>query len=301
MLNAVASHAARHSASLEARAFLPLPKAPVVVDAVPRPARPTNEGACLHCPVQRLSVCGALHGAELVKLGTFKHTVHYKHKAALIDQDEPADAVHIVTDGVVRLYKTLPDGRRQIVGFALPGDLLGLAVDERNAYSAEALGEVSTCCFSRKAFDELLDAVPQLLRRLHDQMVHELCAAQSHMMLLGHYSARQKLAAFVLHTRDRWQSVNGASPHVPLPMPRRDIADYLGLTIETVSRTLNSLARQKLIVIVPDGVRILDLDRLAGVAGEDPLAFAPLRPRLDFSLKNDRADASYAADRAITA
>ena len=271
MLDSIRSHDTRHSAALEHPAYLPRLKAAAerpCAGLVSRPARRPSACVCLHCPVQKLSICGALHGAELAVLGDLRHTVHTKHKAALVDQDEPAEAVHIVTDGVVRLYKTLPDGRRQVVGFALPGDLLGLAVDGRNAYSAEALGDVSTCCFSRRAFGELLDAVPPLLRRLHAVVAHELGIAQSHMMLLGHYSARQKLAAFLLHMRDRWRCVNGACALVPLPMPRQDIGDHLGLTIETVSRTMSLLARQKLIVVVPDGVRILDSDRLAQVAGE---------------------------------
>jgi CRP/FNR family transcriptional regulator len=272
MLDSVASHATRHSVSLEHNrallARLEAPATPPAAGIMPRPAYRTSECVCLQCPVQKLSICGALRGAELAILGDLKHAIQHKHKAVLVDQDEPAEAVHIVTKGIVRLYKTLSDGRRQIVGFALPGDLLGLAVDDRNAYSAEAVGDVSTCHFSRKAFGELLDAVPNLMRRLHAMVVHELSIAQSHMMLLGHYSARQKLAAFLLHTRDRWRLVNSACAHVPLPMPRQDIADYLGLTIETVSRTMSLLARQKLIVIVPDGVRILDNDRLAEVAGE---------------------------------
>ena len=271
MLNSIASQATRHSVSLDHRAFLTRLEAPVALPVsgiMSRTARRPSECACLHCPVQQLSICGALHRAELVLLGELQHTIQYKHKATIADQGELADAVHVVTKGIVRLYKTLSDGRRQIVGFALPGDLLGLAVDERNAYSAEALGEVSTCHFSRKAFGDLLDAVPHLMRRLHELVAHELSIAQSHMMLLGHYSARQKLAAFLLHTRDRWRRVNGACNHVPLPMPRQDIADYLGLTIETVSRTMSLFARQKLIVIVPDGVRLLDTDRLAAVAGE---------------------------------
>jgi CRP/FNR family transcriptional regulator, anaerobic regulatory protein len=271
MLDSVVSRAAPHSASLEQRAYLARLQAPAalpVAGVLSRPARRPGEVVCQHCPVQKLSLCGALHGAELALMGDLKHTTHFKHKAAIGDQGEPADAVHIVTKGIVRLSKTLSDGRRQIVGFALPGDLLGLAVDDRNAYSAEALGDVSTCHFSRKAFGGLLDAVPHLMRRLHALVAHELSIAQSHMMLLGHYSARQKLAAFLLHTRDRWRSVNGACNHVPLPMPRQDIADYLGLTIETVSRTMSLFARQKLIVIVPDGVRLLDSDRLVEVAGE---------------------------------
>src|SRR5262249_25509115 len=161
--------------------------------------------------------------------------------------------VHIMTDGVVRLYKTLSDGRRQIIGFALPGDLIGFGIDDRHSYSGEALGEVTTCRFARKDFNELLEAMPQLLRRLHMTLVEDLRVAQDHMMRLGQYSAKQKVAAFLLQMRNRWKRVNGATAYVALPMPRQDIADYLGLTMETVSRTMSLIAHQKAIVIVPDG------------------------------------------------
>lgn len=258
----------RHSVSIEhsgypLRVTAPQPFAGVIAPA----ARRISEYACLHCPVQKQGICGALQGAELTRLGDLKYTVHYKRKAVLFDQGEPAESVHIVTEGGVRLYKTMPDGRRQIIGFALPGDLLGLAIDSRNAYSADALINTSTCRFSRKAFGELLDKMPHLIQRLHTMMAHELSIAQDHMMLLGHYSARQKVAAFVLQVRERWR-INGASVHVRLPMSRQDIADYLGMSIETVSRTLGRLERLRLIVVVPDGVRILDMDRLAKLAGE---------------------------------
>jgi CRP/FNR family transcriptional regulator len=259
---------ARHSGSIEHAGYPLAMKSPDPFTGVFAPAaRRTSEYACLHCPVQKRSMCGALHGAELAALGDLKHIVHYKRKAVLFDQGERADCVHIVTEGGVRLYKTMPDGRRQIIGFALPGDLLGLAIDNSNAYSAEALIATSACRFSRKAFGELLDQMPHLLQRMHAMMSHELSIAQDHMMLLGQYSARQKVAAFVLQVRDRWR-MNGASVHVPLPMSRQDIADYLGLSIETVSRTLGRLERMKLLVVVPDGVRILDIDRLGKLVGE---------------------------------
>ena len=249
--------------------YLPRAKAPDPFISVLSPrASQTSERACMECPVQKLSICGALRNNELAMLSNSKHTVRYKHKEVLIDQDEPAESVDIVTEGVVRQYKTLADGRRQIVGFALPGDIAGLVIEDCNAYSAEALSNVSVCRFSRKAFAELLDVTPHLLKRLHAMIAHELSITQDHLMLLGHFSARQKLAAFLLHMRNRWRRVNGASVHVELPMPRQDIADYLGLTIETVSRTISLLARQKVIVVVPDGVRIIDIERLTRAAGE---------------------------------
>ena len=232
-----------------------------------RAAFQTSECVCLHCPVQKLSICAVLHGAELVTLSNLRPTVHYKQNTTLVDQDEPAEAVHIVTEGVVRLHTLLPDGRRQVVGFALPGDFLGYILGDIYTCSAVALGEVTTCRFSRKIFDELLDKMPHLLRSMYAAVARELSFAQRHMMLLGHYSARQKVAAFVLQVRERWR-INGASVHVRLPMSRQDIADYLGMSIETVSRTLGRLERLRLIVVVPDGVRILDMDRLAKLAGE---------------------------------
>lgn len=231
-----------------------------------RAAFQTSECVCLHCPVRKLSICAALHGAELITLSNLRPTVHYKQNMTLVDQDEPAEAVHIVTEGVVRLHTLLPDGRRQVVGFALPGDFLGYIVGDIYTCSAVALGEVTTCRFSRKIFDEILDKMPHLLRSMYAAVARELSFAQRHMMLLGHYSAQEKLTAFLIQMHDRWQRVNGASTHVPLPMLQQDIADYLGLTVETVCRMLRQMARQKLVAIDRNDVHILDMGRLAKVA-----------------------------------
>ena len=271
MVESIGSHTTGRSQRIEHSAYLPpfnVPTGTPWCGVVSRPACQPRECVCLHCPVLNLSICGALEEPELAALDNLKHTVHYKHKAPLIDQDEPADSVHIVIEGVVRLHRPFLDGHRQVVGFALPGDLLGHAIDNHTAYSAEAVGNVVTCKFSRKAFGDLLNAMPHLMRHLHEVVVHELGIAQDHMMLLARYSATQKLAVFLLQMRNRWRRVNGSSAHVGLPMPRQDIADYLGLTIETVSRTMSLLARQKIVVLVPDGIRILDMERLARVAGE---------------------------------
>jgi CRP/FNR family transcriptional regulator len=269
--DSIGSHTTGRSQRIEHSAYLPPFSVPIGtpgLGAMFRHACQLREGACLHCPVQNLSICDVLENSELAALSNLKHTVHYKHKATLIDQDKPAVSVHIVTEGAVRLCKSSPDGQRQVIGFALPGDLLGHAIDNHSAYSAEALGNVVTCKFSRKAFGELLNAMPHLMRHMHGVVVRELGIAQDHMMLLARYSAKQKLAAFILQMRNRWRRVNGSSAHVGLPMPRQDIADYLGLTIETVSRTMSLLVRQKIVVVVPDGVRIPDMERLARVAGE---------------------------------
>jgi CRP/FNR family transcriptional regulator len=167
----------------------------------------------------------------------------------------------------VRLYKLLPDGRRQIVGFALPGDFLGLALADGYGFCADAVTAVSACRFSRDTFADFADRHPAMLRRLHDMATHELALAQQQMVLLGRRDAEEKIASFLLALQERWARIAGkASVTIDLPMGRQDIADFLGLTIETVSRTLNRMARDRLLVIVPDGVRVLDAPRLEALA-----------------------------------
>ncbi len=201
--------------------------------------------------------------------------VRYASKEGLFAEGEPADDVFNVTGGMVRLYKLLPDGRRQIVGFAIAGDFLGLALMERYGVSAEAVSEVSACRFARDAFTAFVDDRPHLLRRLHEFASHELSLAQDQMVLLGRRSAEERIAAFLLGMRDRLSRLGHHSVTLPLPMSRQDIADYLGLTIETVSRTITKMAKNKLLLVVPDGVRLLDVPRLATQTGGSSSGGAP--------------------------
>jgi CRP/FNR family transcriptional regulator, anaerobic regulatory protein len=222
--------------------------------------------ACADCKLRLVSVCAALAPDELFALEDITQQVTIPTRATIFRQGEDAEWVYAVTEGVVRLYKLLPDGRRQIVGFAIPGDFLGLAMGERHPFSADAIEPVAACRFGRAAFSALVDAKPHLLRRLHEFASHELTLAQDQMMLLGRRTAEEKLVTFLLAMRDRWAKLGPASVTVRLPMSRQDIADFLGLTIETVSRTFTKLAKDKAIVIVPDGVRLMNLPRLAELA-----------------------------------
>ena len=221
---------------------------------------------CSHCKVRALSLCSALEADEMEALDKLARHVAYEKHQTLFDQGEVADFVYNITAGSVRLFKLLPDGRRQIVGFALPGDFLGLSLSEQNTFSAEALSAAAVCQFPRAAFSELLDVKPHLLRRLHDMASHELSLAQDQMVILGRRTAEEKVAAFLLGLRKRWARIDGSTVRAPLPMSRQDIGDFLGLTVETVSRMMTKLARDKMIVITPDGVRLLDLARLEALA-----------------------------------
>ena len=181
-------------------------------------------------------------------------------------EEEIATSVHNVLEGVLRLYILLPDGRRQIVGFALPGDFLGMAASGRHGYSADAIGPVTVCRFSKGPFARFIENRPDLLRRINELTVRELSQAQQHMVLLGRRSAEERVASFLIGWRDRLAAVTGPSSTGPLPMGRQDIADFLGLTIETVSRTFTKLERDGVIEIAPDASAFLDAARAEALA-----------------------------------
>jgi CRP/FNR family transcriptional regulator, anaerobic regulatory protein len=222
---------------------------------------------CAGCRVRPVSICSVLDAAELSEFESLSEQRSFRAKETIARQGEKVDAVYNLTGGVARLYKLLPDGRRQIVGFLLPGDFLGLVASEQYGFSVDVIEPVTACRFSRAAFLAFLDRKPHLLRRLLDAAANELALAQDHMVLLGRRTAEEKLLWFLLNLRIRWARVSGTtSVTVPLPMSRSDVADHLGLTIETVSRSLTRLARDKLIVIVPNGVRLLDLTKIEAMA-----------------------------------
>lgn len=183
----------------------------------------------------------------------------------LFAEGDEADSVYEVVHGMLRLYKLLPDGRRLITGFLSAGHLLGLAPEGVCVYTAEAVTEVTLCRYKRSAFERLIDEVPGFARRLLAVASHELCAAQSQMLLLGRKAAAERVASFLLLMAG--QQGSDSADEVDVPMTRADIADYLGLTIETVSRTLTKLKQDELIALpTPNRIEIRDRDKLQELA-----------------------------------
>jgi CRP/FNR family transcriptional regulator, anaerobic regulatory protein len=221
---------------------------------------------CSECSVRLVSVCAALSATELQDMEAMSHGGRFAARQVIVSQGEHAEGVFTITEGVVRLYKLLRDGRRQVLGFALPGDFLGLSLFDTYGFSAEAVTDTTACRFPRKSFLSFAEQRPHLLRRLHEFASHELSLAQDQMVLLGRKSAEERVAAFLVMMRDRLRRLGHTSPSLALPMTRQDIADHLGLTIETVSRTFTKLAKTKVIVVVPDGVRLLQERELETIA-----------------------------------
>ncbi len=227
---------------------------------------PDEQQPCIDCSVRQFSLCAALDRAELRELEHLGRHVHFGSCETVFAQEDLTTSFYNLLDGVMRLYKLLPDGRRQIVGFALPGDFLGMTASARHSFSADAIGPVTICRFSRASFARFVEDKPHLLRRINELAVRELSQAQDHMVLLGRRSAEEKVATFLIGWRDRLARLSDLTKTVPLPMSRQDIADYLGLTIETVSRTFTKLERDGVIEILPGSVCLLDPARAEALA-----------------------------------
>jgi CRP/FNR family transcriptional regulator, nitrogen fixation regulation protein len=157
--------------------------------------------------------------------------------AEIYGEGEPSEYVYRIISGVVRTHKLLHDGRRQISAFSLPGDFFGLDCDEDYRFTAEAVSGGSLLFVKRSALTALAKRDGEVANDLWRMARAELHRAHDHMLLLGRKSAQERIAAFLLEMAKRAKQTDT----VDLPMSRLDIADYLGLTIETVSRTLTLL------------------------------------------------------------
>ena len=225
-----------------------------------------NGHFCKECTIREFSVCSSLDTAELREFEHLGRRVRFAACETVFSEEDITTSFFNVLEGVMRLYKLLPDGRRQIVGFALPGDFLGMNVSGRHNFSADSIGAVTVCQFAKAPFGRFMEDRPHLLRRINELAVRELSQARDHMVLLGRRSAEEKVATFLLGWRERLMPLNGPSNKVPLPMSRQDIADYLGLTIVTVSRTFTKLERDGIIEIIHGGISLLDPARAEALA-----------------------------------
>ncbi len=184
-------------------------------------------------------------------------TMPFGRNAEIYGQNEPAEYVYKVLSGTVRTYKVLNDGRRQIGAFYLSGDVFGLEIGEEHTFSAEAITDCKILVVKRSTLVGLATRDNEVARQLWAMTAAELQRAQDHIMLLIK-TAQERVAGFLLEMAKR----SAAASEVDLPMSRQDIADYLGLTIETVSRTLTQLEKGAAIA-VPTSRRIVLRNRAA--------------------------------------
>jgi CRP/FNR family transcriptional regulator, anaerobic regulatory protein len=227
---------------------------------------------CASCEARHRGICGALEPDQLVALA--KSSV--KHRKAggseLVGDAEQVDSYANVLSGVVKLTKTLPDGRQQIVGLQFAPDFLGRPFRVESMINAEAATDVALCSFPRAALERMIRTSPELEHRLYEQSLRELDEARSWMLALGRKTAAEKVASFLLMIArhiDPTADPERNTATFDLPLSRLDIADFLGLTIETVSRQLTRLRSDGIISIENTRhVTVPDLARLEARSGD---------------------------------
>lgn len=224
---------------------------------------------CETCAVRPITICRSLRPEVLADLRRLAAMQRLQAGQPIFHEGDPARRVFMLTFGSLKIYTLLPDGRRQVTGFMFPGDFLGISLEGEYAFTIEALTPAELWWFTREAFDRFIEDHPAVERELYRMAAHELAAAQQQMVLLGRKTAAERLASFFLALLERQEGVLGRPERsFDLPMSRLDIADYLGLTKETVSRMVAELRRRGLIRLESQNrVEVLDRERMAEMAG----------------------------------
>ena len=217
---------------------------------------------CSQCAAYGLAVCSALDSDELDQLERYAAKVTLPASGVLARAGQPCRNAYSVTEGMLRMVRTLPDGRRQVIDFMLPGDFIGLSEAQAYRHDIEAVVPSSACVFDMGEIRQLRMRFPKLENKMLERACTSLDNAQDSMLMLARLSPLERLASFLLRLRRRYRDNGIRSETIALPMGRSDIADHLGLTIETVSRSFTRLREQGLIAL-PDPQRVEILDDVA--------------------------------------
>jgi CRP/FNR family transcriptional regulator len=224
------------------------------------------------------------------ELKRFSHIRHFKAGETVIGEDERARILGSVVTGVLKLVKTMADGRQQIVGLLLPSDQFGRAFADSSHFAVEAATDVTLCCFDRPAFESLLRRNPEIKHSMLLSVLNELDAARDWLVLLGCQTVFERVATMLIILDIRTRTIAGARTpgkdleYITVPISRRDMATYLGTTAESISRAVQNLSRSGIIRILdPQHFVIRDRSRLIKASGRDEFrtAFLDLKPPAD--------------------
>jgi CRP/FNR family transcriptional regulator len=208
---------------------------------------------CDVCTIRRRSICGALSPDEIEAMNQIAHRRHCEAGTVIMHEGEQQDCFGNVLGGVLKLTKTMTDGRQHIVGLLFPSDFLGRAMRGESPYCAEAATDVELCLFPRGDFERIMQRYPDLQSRLLAHTLDELDACHDWTLLLGRKNAGERVASFLLMIARRAQDIgcksdpDSDSARFVLPLGRSDMADFLGLTTESVSRQITKMKRGGLI------------------------------------------------------
>lgn len=229
---------------------------------------------CADCPIRHRAVCARCESDELEQLEQIKYYRSFEAGQAVVWAGDNMDFVASVVTGIATLSQTMEDGRRQMVGLLLPSDFIGRPGRSTSAYDVTAATDTVMCCFRKKPFEDMMLRTPHIGQRLLEMTLDELDAAREWMLLLGRKTAREKIASLLTIIARRDASLqlrmSDGALSFELPLTREAMSEYLGLTLETVSRQMSSLRKEGL--ILTEGKRqitIPDFDRLLEETGDD--------------------------------
>ncbi|GGG81107.1 transcriptional activator protein FnrL [Salipiger pallidus] len=229
---------------------------------------------CEECPIRHRAVCARCESDELEQLDGIKYYRKYEAGQTVIWSGDRMDFVGSVVSGIASLTQTMEDGRTQMVGLLLPSDFVGRPGRATAAYDVVATTDIVMCCFRKAPFEEMMVRTPHIAQRLLEMTLDELDAAREWMLVLGRKTAREKIASLLSIIARRDASVNARPDKseivFDLPLTREAMADYLGLTLETVSRQISALRKDGVIAL--EGKRhvtVPDMTRLLEEAGDD--------------------------------
>ena len=228
---------------------------------------------CGNCPIRHRAVCARCEPDELDVLEKIKYYRTYEPGQSVAWAGDKMDFVASVVSGAAKLTQTMEDGRRQMVGLLLPSDFVGRPGREGLRYDIVAVSDLVMCCFRKAPFEQLIQTTPHIAERLLEMTLDELDAAREWMLVLGRKTAREKIASLlsIIARRDGLNETGGPRASTfDLQLTREAMADYLGLTLETVSRQVSALKRDGVIVLGGKRrVHVPDLDVLMEEAGDD--------------------------------
>lgn len=228
-----------------------------------------TDKVCGECPIRHRAVCARCDEDEQAVLDGMKYYRSYEAGQTVVWSGDRMDFVASVVSGIASLTQTMEDGRTQMVGLLLPSDFVGRPGREHAPYDVVATTDLVMCCFRKKPFEKMMMETPHIAQRLLQMTLDELDAAREWMLLLGRKTAREKIASLISIIARRDASLQLDGPNGPmvfdLPLTRVAMADYLGLTLETVSRQISSLRKDGIIhlegkrhVTIPDFQKLLD-------------------------------------------
>ena len=205
---------------------------------------------CSLCKIRSYSFCRCLKEDELKVFSNISSEKKFSDKENIFLQQDVSKNLYNITKGNVKIYQLLSDGRIQIIGFLYPGDFFGSCKKGKYNYSAEAIGDVKVCVFEESILNQHLEKNMKLAKELLHMTSHELTLVQDRMAVLGKLKASERVGRFLINISNQRARINWQDNPISLPMTRQNVADYLGLTIETVSREITELKTSNIIKVL---------------------------------------------------